>query len=804
MPLKINSIKYYTYTDNNTAQNKLRANLQDYVQAVINFTIERSAFFSDDNRVIFKPYPYMIDTVDNDNVIYTPDEECFLECTIGDTLYFRNVQGASIGDIYVYRIVNKINNQTVKVEPSTITPSIYFQEIGNPTNEGTRASFGVANLLSTLDLYFNLIAKGEEGGYVSKIDGENILIRTNELEYRYATAPTELKFIGNKSHHQGIAAIFDNEVVDSVNFKFNLQLSFRVFNYTTEDLLLNIINGSQQLNTNYEFLVKLENYNDSTLLIGDTISDTTLEIGNYNVNFQSTTRYYELLNKTYTVGGQVKESLALNQPTTVTLRYKRNGGIITADKLEVTFMVANESYAAVNDVNKTYEQAIGFSYASTISTPILDQTVTDLSYIVFSGVITATAIDASTFDITFTVDFGTTILELLAKADNKYMLFVTEYTANRERTLVDYNTAVKVLPTLNLFTNDLTVFAYDPSSGSELKDPEWASNDFSLYNTQYYDEVPEVYMTDILEGNNRFIYPKTETILFNTIKCSVVARKTNGEEIIFEENEVNLTQYPIDNGGQRIVTLRNQLSVNQTYKNVLYLHTIQSTTTHFQYALTYNFTIGNRSDKYLPIQEVPSDFFVSGQTRLTSEYLKYDQSTDWNTFYKVTLGFTKDGDEYEQIFYNRFILHPYSSTDWGTHTIRIYDKNTNAELTSGANTYIQGEVKVVATFTKATLPNLIDLSASFFLEKTGEDGVRESFTYTNNVSLVTRGTITIESGNVLVTGFIDAELIKKECRLYCRLFEATDTGTATPTNYLLAENGNYITQENGNYIEIDV
>jgi len=804
MPLKINSIKYYT-PDSGTAQNKLRANLQDTVQAVINFTIERSAFFSDDNRVIFKPYPYMIDTVDNDNVIYTPDEECFEQCIVGDTLRFKNVQGASGGGENFYNVISKINNQTIKVEPIFPTPNITFQEIGNPSSESNRASFGGDNILPILDLYFNLVAKGEEGGYVSKIDGENILIRTSELEYKYSTAPTHLNFIGSKSHHQGSAVIFDNEVVDSVNFKFDLQLSFRVFNYTTEDLLLNIINGSQQLNTNYEFIAKLDNYKDATLLIGDTVSDTTLEIGNYNVNFQSATRYYELLNKTYTVGGQVKESLALNQPTTVTLRYKRNGGTITAYKLEVTFMVANESYAAVNDVNKTYDQAIGFNYASTTSTTILDhQTVTDLSYRVFSGVITATAIDASTFDITFTVDFGTTILELLAKADNKYMLFVTEYTANRERTLVDYNTAVKVLPTLNLFTNDLTVFAYDPSSGSELKDPEWVSNDFSLYNTQYYDVVPEVYMTDILEGNNIFIYPKTETILFNTIKCSVVARKTTGEEIIFEENEVNLTQYPIDNGGQRIVALRNQLSVNQTYKNVLYLHTIQSTTTHFQYVLTYNFNIGNRSDKYLPIQEVPSDFFVSGQTRLTSEYLKYDQATEWNTFYKVTLGFTKDGDEYEQIFYNRFILHPYSSTDWGTHTIRIYDKNTNVELTSGANTYIQGEVKVVATFTKATLPNLIDLSASFFLEKTGEDGVRESFTYTNNVSLVTRGTITIESGNVVVTGFIDAELIKKDCRLYCRLFEATDTGTATPTNYLLAENGNYITQENGNYIEKDV
>lgn len=803
MPLKINSIKYYT-PDSGTAQNKLKANLQDTVQAVINFTIERSAFFSDDNRVIFKPYPYMIDTVDNNNVIYTPDDECFLECTIGDTLYFRNVQGASIGDIYVYNIVNKINNQTVKVEPSTSTPSIYFQEIGNPSSESTRASFGVVDLLSTLDLYFNLAAKGEEGGYVSKIDGESILMRKTNLYHTVILTPPSLTFVGNKSHHQGKALARGVEIINFVYYNFDLELSFRVFNYTTEDLLLNIINGTQQINTNYEILAKLENYNDSTLLISDSLSDTTLEIGNYNVNFQSTTRYYELLNKAYTVGGQVKESLALNQPTTVTLRYKRNGGTITANKLEVTFMVANESYAAVNDVNKTYEQAIGFNYARTTSTTILDQTVPDLSYRVFSGVITTTAIDASTFDITFTVDFGSTILDLLVKADNKYMLFVTEYTDTRERTLVDYNTAVKVLPILNLFTNDLTVFAYDPTSGSELKDPEWVSNDFSLYNTQYYDVVPEVYMTDILEGNNIFIYPKTETILFNTIKCSVVAKKTTGEEIIFEENEVNLTQYPIDNGGQRIVTLRNQLSVNQTYKNVIYVQTIASSTTHFQYALTYNFTIGNRSDKYLPIQEVPNDFFVSGQTRLTSDYLKYDQATDWNTFYKVTLGFIKDGDEYEQTFYNRFILHPYSSTDWGTHTIRLYDKSTNVELTSGANTYIQGEVKVVATFTKATLPNLIDLSASFFLEKTGEDGVRESFTYTNNVSLVTRGTITIESGNVVVTGFIDAELIKKDCRLYCRLFEATDGGTPTPTNYLLAENGNYITQENGNYIEIDV
>jgi hypothetical protein len=577
-----------------------------------------------------------------------------------------------------------------------------------------------------------------------------------------------------------------------------------VFNYTTEDLLLNIINGTQQVNTNYEFTAKLDNYKDSTLLISDTVTDTTAEIGNYNVNFQSVERSYELLNKTYTVGGQVKESLALNQPTTVTLRYKRNGGIITANKLEVTFMVANESYAAVNDVNKTYEQAIGFNYARTTSTTILDQTVTDLSYRVFTGVITTTAIDASTFDITFTVNFGSTILELLAKADNKYMLFVTEYTDTRERTLVDYNTAVKVLPTLNLFTSEISLFFYDPS-GLELVDPDEFEGDIAKYNLRYYDTLPEAYMTDILEYGNILTVAKTQQIQFNYIKCLAVAiNSVTNEEVVFEEKEINLTQYPIDPTGQRVFDIKEQIAINQTFKNYIIFKTIGTSTTRFRYSLTYNFVAGNRTDKYLPDQEIPTDFIVSGQTKLTSDWYKYDNATNWNTFVKVILGFTKDGDEYEQIITNRFILHDYDSTTWGTHTIRLFDKSTNVELTSGANTYIQGEVKVVATFTKATLPNLVDLSASFFLEKIGEDGVRESFTYTNNVSLVTRGTITIESGNVVVTGFINAELIKKDCRLYCRLFEATDGGTPTPTNYLLAENGNYITQENGNYIEIDV
>ena len=799
MPLKIEKVKYLLNGVGNQ-NDDLKANTQDELSAIVTFSIERTIYASNDNRIVFKPFPYMIGSVDNNNVIHSPDSALFTEFVVGDIISAVNVQNNTTSPSR-YTIVEKKDNSTIFISPISPSVNLVHEICQDPATESGRVSLSCENVtnLNNLDLFFSLTEKDSDGSYTSQIDGEEVRLTVSDFHDDYANL-LNLGHIGGKSHQYFSATYRLLETRNGVKFIFYVIINFRVFPYLSEAQILSIINGEQIDNINYNLNVGLKNYSNSAFELKDSYVDTNLQIGGFNTTFQQTNRTYEVLQVVYSNGNGLIPSLSLNSATTVRIRYRSSSNFINT-KLEVTFMVANNSYQSIKDNTKTYEEAVGFNY-SKHDFYTADQQGYDIGYRSITTPLTFTTIDANTIDVIFTVNFGDKILDLLAKADNKYILTITEYKLERERSLADYNTAAKYLQPLTLFT-DTSTYYYDPSSQyydiTNIQDPL----SIQPADLRYKDVLPEVYPTDNIEAFTEIRIPKTSLADLKSFTHSLVAyNNVTNQEVSFSSQRIGLEGYVKDNINGLDIDVKVVQPINQGYKNEAWFSRGTDTNTDIVYNTVFNFIIPERTDKYLTTSQIPTDLFNNGVTKLPYNALYYENQTNWGIVHKKELLFRKDGDDYAQITRTPVLVNDYITTSWGDSSIKIFDYDTGIELISGGQYFMRGKVRIEATFTKSVLPDINNLSAYFYLQKQNEDGVRESFTYNNPISLVERVDIQLSGMDVLVTGIIASDKVAKDCRLYCRLFEVGDQ----PPNlgFLQAENGDYIQQENGGRIIIDL
>jgi len=116
MPLKIDNIRYNGFASLEEAL-YLHGNILDEVTVKIEYSIERIYFLNEDNHLFLTPPIGVLGSSDNASVIYARDNEgAFSEFQEGEEIVIND----TFGNRY-YRIKEKINDQTLKVEGTLTT-----------------------------------------------------------------------------------------------------------------------------------------------------------------------------------------------------------------------------------------------------------------------------------------------------------------------------------------------------------------------------------------------------------------------------------------------------------------------------------------------------------------------------------------------------------------------------------------------------------------------------------------------------------------------------------------------------------
>lgn len=792
MPLKVEHISYGAYVSGSAGYEQ--ANILDTKRIVITFSIERIVFASDDNIIHLTPPIGVLGSVDNERIIYCPDNLlAFEEFHEGDSIIL--VDG---GTTTPFTIEQKIDSQTIRVAEPLFD--------GNSYEINSNSSYiACVNAPKGLKYFYNFISDNQSENYINHLDNELNVLTTNTVNTLTIGYTYTLNNVGSKSHQIGTAVLDYIDRVNNIKLIFTITQTLRQYPFLREDYKSVLSEGEPwkpfedwEGDLSYSHIFKIEmlqdlNIEDDKLVLESL--DNKANTGAFNESFNTGTTKYSVESVEYKIGSQVIDSIDYNQLTKVKIIYKSDARFADPIKIEVALLGIQEDFDYYKDKSQTYEENFCLGIAGTtnitnISTPY--RVFTDFSY---------TVIDASALEVNVKVSLGDAIKANLDKSDvKKYLLLITSepsaYTPalqKRSRDIVDFAEFSENLPTLNIL-NTVTKFHLDPSP----------------LNTGFEFDIADTFMTDDVQAVSVFSYPESMPIKLIKITNQVVA--TNGTSTVVLDSQVSpVSGYPLDPFGVQLINVDQLRPLNQSYKANTVINRGVDSSGNRVFNMAFPFVVGYREDKPIINQNIPVDFFDNGAVGngLSSDWYKYGVSVGWDIFYKVEYVFEYQGKTYEQETLKLFNVHDYDNPEWTAKSIKIYDESNN-ELISGGNKFIRGNCRIEARFSKPSMPVLGDCFGYLFIASTGQDGYRTSSTYDNTLKKIIFGSLTLVSGDLVLTGFLNANEIQSNCRIWARIFErgenpALDCVLLTEDDYLFEEEGGeyYLQPETCEVVEAD-
>lgn len=762
----------------------IKANILDDYSAKMSFDLERIIYASEDSPIIFKPYPYQINTIDNDNIIYTPDnQESFSEWFIGDTIHVYNAQGVNDATYRTATITDKINNATIRISPLswTMTNEVKTEE----STENHRCYIANASTPSNIKLRLKWLPTTEQDNYDEYISG-------HECAY-YSTYPTsgsQTFTVMSLPVSIGTITVTRETTINNYKFPFYITISGKLtpavldgfYQYFAGSEDRQLFDGANSI----DLLYGVELYSNASDNISNSGRITGLNIGGYNEQFNTGLKRYSGLGIQYYESGNIISSLSGNTTTNVTITYRVNNTTFDfLEKIRVHFILIPDSLRSMNINNFTQLQLLAYKSSNNITAEGVGSNGQ-----VFVAPISVSMIDSQTVEITFNVNLGSDVKTALEAANGQYMFMVSYRTGNTydfyeaETTIIDANVSQTILPTLALVESS-TVYNLDPSP---------VDIDFQQSTT------PNFFMTDNVEAISTIIIPKTDPIFVKKIETGVLAESTN-KVVYLDRQTIAISNSIIDPDGYQAITANIIRGLNQSYKNVTKIQRETNMDDYYVHSLIFPFVVGSRTDKPLDASyNYPEFFNINAKNQgYTDDWFKYSSQSLWSTKYFTRLTYTYQGNDYIQTIKVPIAINNYSSNVLFTaKSINVYEGDTNNSLTISGVSYLKGRTRVEAIFDKATS---FFARAYIYLAKKGDDGVRTSSTYTNTLAIVDAVIITMGTNSCKVVGYIDADNIGSDCDVYVRIFDKP-VGLEE-TYYILTELGDIINAENGDRIEYE-
>lgn len=745
--LKIEGVKYKSFAQSATAD-YLHGNLQDETEAVITYSLERVVFVSPDNIIWLTPSPSLLGSFDNQRIIYAADsEDAFKEFQVGDAIY---ISSTAISGSFT--IEEKISDNTIRVAESLITQGI-------STDGEFIACTGAPK---SLRYKYNIIGSDDNISYINHLDGEEQSYTLDNISTVSVGSANMMNAVGSKSHQQGSARLDYTDKINTYKLVFTITHKFRLFPFLKDSYIESLVNGtviedlSGLLSLNHIFQIDLlRDKDDETDMISAELIDAVGNAGSYNEHFNTGNTGYYVESVAYRVDGNDASALDIDKQTEVKITYKSDGKFTGSFRTEITFLAIHDDFDNYYDKDQDYLQ--NFCFASQVLT-IASNTAN--GYKVFTGYYNQTIVDADTLEVTVRVFLGSNIKANINKSGSKrYALFISSEqnglsVANmqRSRDLIALTEFVESLPSLNM-VSDSTDFWLDPA------DQE----------SGYIAILPELFMTDDVVAVSKIMAPKATPISLVSIKNEIVAVGT--KTVILDSATSSLSGFMTDSDGGQMLNVSMVRPLNQSYKTTLTVKRSTDNATHFIYDMSFPFVVGYRDDLAIVGQQIPSEVYNFGTTGngLSCDWWKY-QNAGMSIYYRITYTFDYNGKRYTQQTQKQINLNDYSSPEWTTKSIKLYDANGD-ELLDGSDAFIKGAVSIVAKFDKSILPNSSDVECYFFINTTGNNGYRTSSTYDNTYKKIVFGSVGQVSGEIVCTASLDAEDFKTDVRIWCRLLE---------------------------------
>ena len=774
--LKLESATYRTQGQTASA-NYPHGNLQDSLYCQLKFSLERVVFLSDDLHIYLTPPSYILGSVDNDRIIYQPDDiGVFEEFQVGDIIYI------STGAYTATRTIQeKIDNNTLRVVESIVVSEVY----------ATGEFIACTNIPKSARFNYNFIASEDSISYENALDNQTNTNIANNLT-SIVGSTWILDNQGSLPHKLGTNVITLLEKINNYKFIITITQNIRLFpflkNGYIQDLENNTIFDDIAGSKSYDHIFSLEllqgQDNESNKIVCE--SKVSGNTGAYNEHFNTGISKYSVQSIEYKLvsTGEVIQGIDYNGQTDIKIIYKSDGLFVGTLLPEVSFIVAHDDFDNYLDTSKDYLQNFGYCYVNKINA---FNSGTD--YSVFNTALTHTIIDADTLEITARIKLGDKIKENIDKsAVRKYALFVTceqsglsVVNQTRSRDLVDLAEFVETLPSIEIISTS-TKFWLDPSEA----------------NTGFSGQLVETFDTDDIYAVSSFTIPKTTPIKLISIKNEVIAQGSS--DVVLDSTTTVVGGSSISPEGNQIINSDVLRPLNQSYKSNLVISTDASTVTDFVYNMSYPFIVGYRDDLAINGQSIPSEMYDITQVGngLSNDWAKYIDVGSMSIKYKVTYTFEYLGKKYNQVYQRPINVNNYDNPEWTSKSIKLYDAN-DVELVDGSDKFISETTTIKALFSKTPLPVIANIQAYFFVAKVNDNGYRTSSSFNNTLKKIVFGSISIVGSNIQVTGTLNADDFQSDVRIWCRIFEKEST--ELPNCILISENGDYlISEDEANYL----
>jgi hypothetical protein len=207
--------------------------------------------------------------------------------------------------------------------------------------------------------------------------------------------------------------------------------------------------------------------------------------------------------------------------------------------------------------------------------------------------------------------------------------------------------------------------------------------------------------------------------LLTGVSVDVLAVKNTGEEFTLESFDQQIPTNVIVNNAQFFdinIPKSTKIPSGQIRNNiVIKRRTDLDSAPVYAFELTYPYTI--RWEDWVALANVNSDFYDALELNdgFNQEWNRYNVPVDWQVCYRVTATIQQDDIIY-QSFQDYFVdTNDYGeNADWINKTVKTFDPDTLAQLTSGGTDFVLGykDTKVEVEFEWAgagTAPSLADV-----------------------------------------------------------------------------------------------
>jgi hypothetical protein len=715
----------------------LLGNRKDKITATINLSVETVAVSSTSNEFTIKNTDGYI----GDHWI-TSNNNDFADFQIGDTVMFVNRTTNTV--TATTDIIDKLSDNEIRC---TLASSPY-----GANSLVSDVSVYVTTPITALRFKWNTLENSDNPNYLSALTGQ---LQEAIIEEKLAsdTGTSTMLLMGGQEWQNGTVQVKGVSITSTTDYvsKYQIIHTFYVENWNKfNDDLLRYDNGNS-LKYIYEVTALYEFTNPNRLQ--QVINNEVLgNVGDFDENFNNRPTNYYINSFTYSTGSEIEltnaeQDFTIVVKNTVDTPFSNNN---TKFVLHFGRTWTDEDYT--NNGKNIDKNFYNDRLLQTVGSASVNGINYGGNYQVFKGV-TATYNSSSQITISGKIALGTSVLTdipngyELSVAIQKHSLATAD--ADKVTLLVDRDTFFVDNTDATMIVTDDIGYIIHPY------------NDTTILNTTPtvfgYDEAAH-YVKFHIDKNGR----TSDTILLTNIVAELVAKNTvSGAEFSLESESFNLSGATIINDLQYVnltIPRPYKIPTSELHRNIKLLRrTDLDGGDLYYYDLIYPYQI--RWEDWVKLNNVNGAFFDTAESNngFNNEWLRYDNLTNWNVYFRLTINATKNDIAQQYISEQAITIVDFESNTNYTNT-DVVIKRTSDDLDTNGNILGYEDNYAEATFELVT--GTFDLNTTvvvFFIEQFELGGVngkeRISTAYTVLANSLYKDTVTmvLSGGDTILT-----------------------------------------------------